>query len=76
MTLQLCSVENLTPVAWVLTDPSPVTKMNYHTTHVGDRCYLPGCNRPFSREYVAYTEEMGDKTPVCASHVNGDPPQD
>lgn len=67
-------MDNLTPVAWVLTDPAPVTRTNYHTAHVGDRCWLTGCNRSFGREHVAYTEELGDKRPVCASHVAGDAP--
>ena len=47
------------------------------TVHAGDKCYYFGCKHQFAdKEYVAYTEELGDKIPVCASHVDDMPPKD
>ena len=68
-------VDQLTVMAWVLDDPSAVTKTKYRTTHVGDHYWLGGCNRVFGRAYVFHTEELGGQRPLCASHVQSDPPQ-
>ncbi|MGH3275775.1 MAG: hypothetical protein ACRDNZ_15795 [Streptosporangiaceae bacterium] len=63
-------MQKLTPVAWVIADPAPVTQDSFHHVHTGDRCWLQGCNRPFDAgERVAYTAEIGNRKPVCASHA-------
>jgi hypothetical protein len=63
-------VQKLTAISWVFADPRPVTEDSVHRVHAGDRCWLEGCNRLFDAgEQVAYTAEIGDKKPVCASHA-------
>ncbi|MGH3305433.1 MAG: hypothetical protein ACRDOK_27980 [Streptosporangiaceae bacterium] len=59
-----------TAVAWVIADPAPVTQNSFHRAHAGDRCWLEGCNCLFDPgEQIAYTAEIGDRKPVCASHA-------
>lgn len=63
-------MQKLTAVAWVTADPALVTQDSFHRVHSGDCCWLEGCNRLFDAgERVAYTAEIGDRKPVCASHT-------
>jgi hypothetical protein len=63
-------VQKLTAVAWTIADPAPVTQDSFHRVRAGDRCWLEGCNRLFDAgERVAYTAEVGDRKPICASHA-------
>ena len=64
-------MQKLTAAAWAAADPAPVTQDNYKRVHVGDRCWHHGCNRLFeTSEQVAYTVELGDSKPVCASYAS------
>jgi hypothetical protein len=63
-------VQKLTAVAWVITGPAPVTQDSFHRVHAADCCWLQACNHLFDAgERIAYTAEVGDRKPVCASHA-------
>src|ERR1022692_1667871 len=73
--IQSDTVKSLNVTAWTVVRDGSVEPENRHLVHAGDRCYLPGCNRPFmAREHVAYTDELSGRQPICASHVDEERP--